>query len=206
MEYTYYITRRDRWNHVDGPEIYPAEWAACIDGDSELSLDETGNVERGAVHWQSRDEAFRFDGGNIVGETADRETLCKMIDLAKVLDARVMDEDGVVYVQAPRPTTGMRHKKRVIPRAAAALLLSIVGLVLLGGAILNLFVNHEYEEVSLRGAAYSFITPPLAGIGAVAIITSILFAVTSLYPWDRRWSKFAVTALILDLLPLLLVA
>lgn len=201
---TYYITRRERWDQDGGPEIYQAEWDACVDADAELQPDGTDG-EGGVVRWDGHEAALQLVEGNLVCESTD-DILPKLLEIALRLDARVMDHKGVVYVRATRPGTGMNRKKRVIPRAAAALLLSVVGLVLLGAAMLHLFFYHQYDEVTLRGASLSFITPPLVGVGTVAIIASILLAVSSLYPWDRRWSKFAVTALILDVLPLLFVA
>lgn len=204
---TYYITRRDRWSHDGGPDIYQAEWEACVNSDGDLQYDGSdADVDGETVRWDDQETTLHLSGGNIVCESTGDGVLPKLLEIAARLEARVMDREGVVYVRATRPGTGMNHKKRVIPRAAAALLLSVVGLVLLSAAMLHLFVYHQYDEVTLRGASFSFITPPLVGVGTVAIIASILLAVSSLYPWDRRWSKFAVTALILDVLPLLFVA
>jgi len=198
MEHTYYITRRDRWSRDEGPAIHDAEWQACIDGDEELERD--GGAE--TVSWDGHEGVFRLERGNIVGVSPSRDVLAKMLVIAGVLGARVMGHDGVVYVRPPRPRTTMHRTRRVIPRAAASLLLSVVGLALLGAAMAHLLIFLEHEVVTLRGATLSFVTPPLVGVGAVALIASALMAVSSLYPWDRRWSKFAVTALVLDALPL----
>lgn len=200
MRNTYYITRRDRWSREGGPEIIDAEWRAYIDGDEDLTLEAENTVS-----WGDYESLFRLERGNIVGHSPSREVLAKMLAIAAALSARVMGHDGIVYVEVPRPRTTIIRNRRVIPRAAAALLLSVVGIVLLAAAVVHLLVYYDTDTVSLRGATLSFITPPLVGVGAVAIIASTILAVSSLYPWDSRWSKFAVTALILDALPLLFV-
>ena len=203
MKNAYYITRREHWSREDGPEIYRAEWDACVDGDSELSRPDD---DLDPVSWKSHADVFRLEGGNIIANSTSADVLSKMLELSGAFDGRVMDQDGVVYVHAPRPSTGIRQQRRVIPRAVASLLLSIVGLSLLGIAMMHLFFYHQTDEVSLRGASLSFVTPPLVGMGSAFIVASILLAITSLYPWDRRWSKFAIAALILDVLPLLFIS
>ncbi len=204
MEETYYITRRTRYSQEDGPEITAEEWADHVALDGELRRDGVEDDPNGAVSWKTHANVFRLERGNVVGVSSDLEVLTKMLAMAVQLDARVMGHDGVVYVKAPSPTS-IRRTRRVIPRAAAALVLSVVGLSLLSAAMLHLIMSHNYNDLSLRGASFSFVLPPLIGVGTVAIIASVILAVSSLYPWDRRWSKFAILALILDGLPVLFV-
>jgi len=205
MEETYYITRRARYSKEEGPEISAEEWADLVALDEELRRDGAEDDPNGAVSWNVHANVFRLERGNIVGVSSELEVLTKMLALAVQLEARVMGHDGVIYVKAPSPTS-IRRNRRVIPRAAAALVLSVVGLSLLAAAMLHLIMTPGYNDLTLRGASFSFVLPPLIGVGTVAIIASVILAVSSLYPWDRRWSKFAVLALMLDGVPILFVS
>ncbi len=156
-----------------------------------------------AVSWCDHEKAFYLERGNIVGVEANRDDLSKMLALATVLTARVMGEDGIVYVEVPSSSSSC-EARRVIPKAGASLFLSVVGLVLIGiAAGLHFYLREDPFTAALAGSPLPILTFPLVGVGVVAIVASAIYAISSLYPWDKRCSKFAVIALVLDVLPLL---
>ena len=198
MGNTYYITRRRKWSCMEGASISEAEWRACVEADSELS---PCNGAESAVSWASHDGVFCLERGNIVGKFTDSDVLVKMVSMAETLGARATGHDGVVYVDSSSSSSDSR---RVIPRAGASLLLSIGGLLLIGAAVaLRVGLSPGDAVISLEGSLLSVITLPLISVGIVALFVSVLFAVSSLFPWKRRCSKLAVMALLLDIIPLL---
>jgi hypothetical protein len=204
MGNAYYITRRRKWSRTEGASITEEEWRAHIDADEELVPCEGETTEADAVSWESHDGVFRLERGNIVGDSSSSDVLSKMVAMAEKLGARATCHNGVVYVESTTSSSSTCSSRRVIPRAGASLLLSIVGLVLIGVAVaLRVGLNHEDAVISLAGSLLSVVTLPLISVGIVSLFVSVMFAVSSLYPWDRHCSKYAVIALLLDGLPLL---
>ena len=137
-----------------------------------------------------------------MGESAGRDALPKMLAMATSLGARVMGEDGVVYVEMS--SSSISGDRKVIPRAGAALLLSVVGLTLIGIALALQF-GTSFEERSDM-IPMPIVALPFVSVGIVAVMVSTVFALSSIVPWNRRSSKFAVMALMLDVLPLLFIS
>lgn len=111
MGYSVYITRAHHWLERAEIPIPKAEWGTVVDADSTLSVKTTDYydrisrelvVDRGhAVEWSlsDRQECFWYDGGAIECKNPSIQCLAKMVELAELLEARVVGDDGETYTK-----------------------------------------------------------------------------------------------------------
>lgn len=112
MGYNLYITRAEFWLGNEGKEISEAQWRTVVESDSELELrgfaeaiSPQGEVIRydspllavWSGHSRIRGVGFDLRRGNVVVKNPDKETLTKMHQLARQLDATIQGEEGEVY-------------------------------------------------------------------------------------------------------------
>ncbi len=94
--YRIHITRRDCWNSHEGPSITEDEWRKVIEKDPELvpwirPLYATLPLADPSLFGHC------IEFGNIEVSQPSREELTKMLEIAKLLNARVIGDDGETY-------------------------------------------------------------------------------------------------------------
>ena len=136
MRHDVYITRKEDWSDIDGPEITLDEWVAFVFADNSLEIDphkaaaEDPRVASGAkeathaiwTNWPARqagiDEAWVWlERGNLVATGADTTFRRKLFLIADGLDACLMGENGEFFNSsgdpgASRPRARPAGKKR----------------------------------------------------------------------------------------------
>ncbi|AIR59902.1 hypothetical protein RJE46_00540 [Cedecea neteri] len=97
MGWEMHITRAEHvWDGESHP-IFPEEWIQHVNNDSELSFD----PKNGQYHvlWRGNEiNWLDWDTGNISTTSPGQELYCKMLDIAAALNAKVLDDDGRVYL------------------------------------------------------------------------------------------------------------
>lgn len=131
MGYELHITRREHWVDEDPAlNISMEEWTALVNNDPEMRLDHeaaatTTGGETITVHsdglavWTaySRDGImgnhawFAYHGGNICVKNPDAEIIHKMKSVATLLQAKVMGDDGELYIQEDKQAAAASQKK-----------------------------------------------------------------------------------------------
>lgn len=99
MGYELHITRRESWHDPDGPEIVATEWLELVDGDPELRLDPRNGPHFATCRRAAEPEEQWLDwsDGNLHTKNPDRWFVCKMIEVASRLEARVVGDEGEEY-------------------------------------------------------------------------------------------------------------
>lgn len=100
MGYDLHITRAENWCLNEGKEISAEEWLKVIEEDTELRL--ASNDGPYAALWDGpskyHPEAWLdWWRGNIYTKNPDKAIVEKMIQIAKLLRARVQGDDGEFY-------------------------------------------------------------------------------------------------------------
>ncbi len=99
MGYDVHITRADDWTENQGKEITAEEWLAIVNADSDLiPLPENGKyfvIWRGATKYP--ETWFDWFAGNINTKAPDKATLGKMLQMARLLGAKVQGDEGEIY-------------------------------------------------------------------------------------------------------------
>lgn len=99
MGVEFHITRADFWADNDSDQITSDEWLAVVHSDSELSLDQK-NGEFFAL-WLGKsayeEPWLEWVSGNISTKWPDTALYRKMLQIAALLNAKVMDDDGTEY-------------------------------------------------------------------------------------------------------------
>ncbi len=100
MGYEIHITRRNNWSDFGPPAISLAEWKLAADqyndfviGDVSDSEDEDAKAmcRRGACRY------FFYSDGQISVKKPTRQVLLRMCEIAKVLNVKVIGDDGETY-------------------------------------------------------------------------------------------------------------
>jgi hypothetical protein len=94
-----HITRAHEWLDNQDQQIGADEWLAFIAADPELQLcPEHGPL---FVRWLGKsaleDPWLDWSKGNIYSKWPESALYCKMLEIARALDAKVQDDDGGVY-------------------------------------------------------------------------------------------------------------
>lgn len=101
MGVEFYITRAEFWAENEGQDITIEEWQVIVNSDEELKLD-TKNGEFFAL-WTGTSAYdapwLDWESGNIYTKWPDTGLYRKMLEIALKLNARVMDDNGIVYSQ-----------------------------------------------------------------------------------------------------------
>jgi hypothetical protein len=102
LTYDLHITRREHWWN-EGNDIAPEEWLAYVPTDSELTL--RPSMGPYVCTWAAagRDTSYILDwvDGCIFADGSDTALLCKLIGIARALNARVRGDAGEIY-ESPR--------------------------------------------------------------------------------------------------------
>ena len=103
LGYELYITRREFWADAYGPEISSEEWLALIEADHDLQraveyglyfASFLGDCEYGrGMGW------FDWRDGSVYSKNPDKAILAKMLEIAKMLNAKVQGDGGEIYTK-----------------------------------------------------------------------------------------------------------
>lgn len=95
MGYDLHITRKEYWS-VDGQDITIDEWINIVKDDPELSIDNK-NGSYFAIWKQAHDDEYWLDwfDGNVYTKNPNPVLIQKMVEIAKLLNAKVQGDDGV---------------------------------------------------------------------------------------------------------------
>ena len=98
MGYDLHVTRKEHWADEEGPAIMPDEWLAIVQSDPELTLDEENGpyfaVWSGSGEYECWIDYFE---GDLFSKYPTDEFTEKMVQIAKLLGAKVQGDDGEVY-------------------------------------------------------------------------------------------------------------
>ncbi len=99
MGYDIYITKARSYSSNQGFEISPEEWLRIIEADSSLEIDQENG--RFFARWSGasklKEPWLDWEEGNIFTKYPDRALLGKMLEIAKILNAKVQGEEGEIY-------------------------------------------------------------------------------------------------------------
>jgi hypothetical protein len=118
MGYDLHITRREQWSD-EGEDISSEEWLDVVASDQELRL----APENGPCFalWSGpssyADPWLDWCAGQIFSKNPDEPLIDKMVDIARILGAKVQGDDGEVYKSCkdrPRPERTSRFRSLVI--------------------------------------------------------------------------------------------
>jgi hypothetical protein len=114
MGYNLYITRQEHWaeNENEDLQIKLEEWLAYVQNDKELTLNkeaysytkkDTDEIfySPGFAEWTGNKNLegawFDYSNGSIETKNPEQETITKMKQIAKALNAKLMGDDGETY-------------------------------------------------------------------------------------------------------------
>ena len=106
MAYDLYVVRTSHWIRAAENPITKADVDALIENDSELGWskadfvdmkEETGAVERFYMILWNGVPCFWWYKSELLCSGADEAQIRKLLDIAHVLDARVVGDDGEIY-------------------------------------------------------------------------------------------------------------
>lgn len=130
MGYDLHITRRDDW-WEEGENISESEWRSLVESDATLTL--VGSVSAATpngstisynnpllAEWRHEGSSIPFDyrSGRVVVKNPDGGILIKMIEIAEILDAKVVGDEGEIYTKTD--TRGVAIKGVPITAPAVA--------------------------------------------------------------------------------------
>jgi len=95
----FHITRAEFWADNDDAQISADEWLNYINNDNELSRDGINGDYHALWSGPSsyEDSWLDWNAGNIYTKWLDTYLYRKMLEIAKHLNAQVMDDDGTIY-------------------------------------------------------------------------------------------------------------
>lgn len=99
MGYDLHITRKECWSDPHGPQIALPEWLRYVDSDDEVIRD-AKNSEHDFLFVRGSVEAplwWNPDLGEVYTKNPDDETIEKLVQIAKRLNARVLGDDDEEY-------------------------------------------------------------------------------------------------------------
>jgi hypothetical protein len=96
-----HITRAEFWAENDGDQISASEWLAYVATDPELQLDPiNGSSNPYQMIWLDQEECWLdWFQGNVYSKRPTMQLFQKMLKIAKVLNARVQSDDGIVLTK-----------------------------------------------------------------------------------------------------------
>jgi hypothetical protein len=102
MSYSLYITRRKRWYDEESPAIDLTEWVTLVESDPELSFDPSLGEHYAVWSGNSKHDVpcISWASGNLESNRPDDALIEKMIQVALMLGARVIGEEGEIYAGA----------------------------------------------------------------------------------------------------------
>jgi hypothetical protein len=109
MGYNVYITRAEHWLSRKEHPISEVDWQALLHSDTTLVTSDTDHYTRRTkdgtqerfplVLWTAHPDQppFLFMDGAVHIKSPDDETVQKMVEMARILKARVIGEEGEFY-------------------------------------------------------------------------------------------------------------
>jgi hypothetical protein len=98
MGYELHITKKEDWSE-DGLDITTDEWINIVKNDPELSIDNKNGSYFAIWKPAGIDAEYWLDWfeGNICSKYPEPALIQKMIEIAKLLNAKVQGDDGEIY-------------------------------------------------------------------------------------------------------------
>lgn len=132
MGYELHITRKENWFDEDlTADISLEKWIELVNNDPEMRLDHEATATTtgseaitvysiGLSVWTAypldgingNRAWFSYERGNICVKNPDKEIIQKMLAIAALLGAKVMDDEGEVYLPDHKPATTASAKKK----------------------------------------------------------------------------------------------
>jgi hypothetical protein len=99
MGYDLHITRKEFWADDEGPEITLEEWRNYVATDSSIMLDEKNPGGQNYVLrvGQNMCPLWWDERAEIYTKNPDPTVIAKLVQIANVLGAKVMGDDGEIY-------------------------------------------------------------------------------------------------------------
>jgi hypothetical protein len=102
MGYYFHITRRKLYCDEEGPLISIEEWKSLVEADPELSFrderDPLTAIWSGISKWPDPWFSYSERYGYIDTKNPDTPIIAKMLQMAKLLNAKVQGDDGETYI------------------------------------------------------------------------------------------------------------
>ena len=112
MGYDLHITRKEYWSDEDGPTISLAEWLTFVANDPDIEPDlENAESENFVIVSHPKRWPLWWDPtGEIFTKNPDSAVVAKLVQIAQLLDARVLGDDEEIYgVDVSDPTICQRR-------------------------------------------------------------------------------------------------
>lgn len=99
MGVEFHITRAEFWAENEDNQITSEEWLSVVNNDPELTLDKRNGKH--CVLWNGKsaylEPWLEWNDGNIITKWPDTALYLKMLQVAQILNAKVMDDNGTEY-------------------------------------------------------------------------------------------------------------
>ncbi|WP_421505092.1 hypothetical protein [Erwinia rhapontici] len=96
MGWELHITRAEHWWDGQHHPIDNKEWVQLVNNDDELSFDPI-NGDHFALWKQEETHWLELNEGRVSAKRPEQALYCKMLDIAVILNASVMDEEDRIY-------------------------------------------------------------------------------------------------------------
>ena len=101
MGYDLYITRAESWTESPDKPITRQEWEKLVGSDPELSPTESWSSNVVVAKWSGpsihSEPWLAWEDGSISSKYPDRALVAKMLEVAKVLNAKLVGEEDEEY-------------------------------------------------------------------------------------------------------------
>ncbi len=98
MGYDLHITRKEFWSDEEGPSISFEEWISYAASDKDIENDAiNGKHDFLYVNHPIEPIPLWWNEGEVYTKNPDKDTVKKLIEIAKSLSARVVGDDGESY-------------------------------------------------------------------------------------------------------------
>lgn len=99
MGYDVHLTRKEFWADDEGPEITLNEWQAYVAGDPEIVSDPENPGPENYVYvaHPERWPLWWHRSGEVSTKNPDKLVVAKLVEVARVLNARVLGDDEEIY-------------------------------------------------------------------------------------------------------------
>lgn len=108
MGYDLHITRKEFWADDGGPEILREEWVALVEADPSIQPDDKNPGPHNYVFQYGENACplwWDSDQGEIYTKNPDPPVIEKLVQIAALLGAQVMGDDGEIYGTDPSDPT-----------------------------------------------------------------------------------------------------
>lgn len=108
MGYDLHITRKEFWADDEGPETGLEEWVALVEADPAIQSDDENPGPHNYVFRYGQNACplwWDDDLGEIYTKNPDPPVIAKLVQIAALLGAQVMGDDGEIYGTDPSDPT-----------------------------------------------------------------------------------------------------